>query len=395
MSDSNSTRPAAADKPGKPAKPYPEYPLTPHPAGYWCKKIRGKLHYFGPWSDPDGALAKYNAEKDALHAGRPSQREQDALLVKDVANAFLNAKQEAVDAGELARRTWFDYRAIMDMLVDGMGKRTAAVSLSPQDFAALKNKLAKRNGPARMSTVVQVIRCAFKHAYESGLLDKPMRFGPVFKRTSKKTLRLHRANQGLKLFTREEIHKLLGAAGTAMKAMILLGVNCGFGNTDCGTLPLVAVDLEAGIIDHPRPKTGIPRRCVLWRETVQAIRDVLAHRPEPKRVEDAGLVFLTKYGWGWSKEDNAGPITQEMRKLLNKVGLNGHRNFYTLRHTHRTIADEAKDQPAADYIMGHEVPHMSSVYRETISNERLRAVSDHVHNWLFAPSNLETAPAGQ
>jgi hypothetical protein len=27
---------------GKPPKPYPEFPLTAHPAGYWCKKIRGK-----------------------------------------------------------------------------------------------------------------------------------------------------------------------------------------------------------------------------------------------------------------------------------------------------------------------------------------------------------------
>jgi hypothetical protein len=47
------------------------------------------------------------------------------------------------------------------------------------------------------------------------------------------------------------------------------------------------------------------------------------------------------------------------------------------------VADEAKDQPAADYIMGHEVPHMSAVYRETISDARLKAVADHVHAWLF------------
>ena len=63
--------------------------------------------------------------------------------------------------------------------------------------------------------------------------------------------------------------------------------------------------------------------------------------------------------------------------------------FYTLRHTFRTVADEAKDQPAADYIMGHEVPHMSGVYRETISDARLRAVADHVRAWLFS---LSAAP---
>jgi integrase len=72
-------------------------------------------------------------------------------------------------------------------------------------------------------------------------------------------------------------------------------------------------------------------------------------------------------------------------KLLRKLGINGRKRlgFYTLRHTFRTIADEAKDQPAADFLMGHEAPHMSSHYRETISDERLQAVTDHVHAWLF------------
>jgi integrase len=88
-----------------------------------------------------------------------------------------------------------------------------------------------------------------------------------------------------------------------------------------------------------------------------------------------------------------GPISKETAKLLKALGINGRKGlgFYTLRHTFRTIADEAKDQPAADYIMGHEVPHMSSVYRETISDVRLRAVVDHVRTWLFAE---QEQPAG-
>jgi integrase len=380
MSERNSTTPAPS---GKPAKPYPDFPLFPHATKRWAKKIRGRMHYFGPWDDPDGALAKYLEQKDDLHAGRTPRPDPAALTVKDVANAFLNAKQDAIKAGELSQRTWLDYRSIMEMLVEGMGKHRGVTALAPQDFSTLKNKLAKRNGPHRMCTVIQVIRCAFKHAYESGALDKPMRFGPAFKRTSKKVLRLHRAKQGPKLFTAEEIRRLIDAAGPSMKAMILLAANCGFGNTDCGTLPLSAVDLDAGWIDYPRPKTGIPRRCALWPETIQAIREAMAKRPTPKRDEDAGLVFITKYGLSWSKDDSAGPVTQEMRKLLNRLGIDGHRNFYTLRHVFRTVADESKDQPAVDFIMGHEVPHMSSVYRETISDERLRAVADHVRAWLF------------
>src|SRR5437016_1300411 len=81
------TAPARSNKLAKPSKPYPEFPLTAHPAGYWCKKIRGKIHYFGPWSDPTGALNKYLEQKDTLHAG--GAPEPTSQTVKHIANAFL------------------------------------------------------------------------------------------------------------------------------------------------------------------------------------------------------------------------------------------------------------------------------------------------------------------
>src|SRR5262249_49978649 len=40
----------------QPARSYPECPFFPHAAGRWVKKIRGKLGYFGPWTNPDAAL---------------------------------------------------------------------------------------------------------------------------------------------------------------------------------------------------------------------------------------------------------------------------------------------------------------------------------------------------
>src|SRR5262249_59688315 len=91
----------------KPDKPSPDFPLFPHAAGVWAKKIRGKLHYFGPWEDPDGALAKYNEQKEALHAGKkPREAAAGTATIKELVNQFLNFKQSRVDSGELTQRSW-------------------------------------------------------------------------------------------------------------------------------------------------------------------------------------------------------------------------------------------------------------------------------------------------
>jgi len=68
--------------------------------------------------------------------------------------------------------------------------------------------------------------------------------------------------------------------------MILLGINCGLGNGDCGNLPLRALDLGHGWVDFPRPKTGIPRRGPLRPETVEAQRGW----PRPARFKRDGSI---------------------------------------------------------------------------------------------------------
>ena len=69
--------------------------------------------------------------------------------------------------------------------------------------------------------------------------------------------------------------------------MILLGINCGLGNADCGSLCQKHLDLDGGWLNYPRPKTRIKRRCPLWRETVEAIRITINARPMPKDDADA------------------------------------------------------------------------------------------------------------
>jgi hypothetical protein len=89
MSESHPTMPI---RPHKPANPWPDFPLFPHASRTWAKETRGKLHDFGPWSDPDAALAKNLEQKDALYAGRKPRQAPPGATVHELANRFLNHK---------------------------------------------------------------------------------------------------------------------------------------------------------------------------------------------------------------------------------------------------------------------------------------------------------------
>lgn len=433
---SKSTAPAKHRKASKdkPKKPFKGFPLFAHGSGHWAKKIRGQTHYFGAWGkqengervwvDAEGgwqpALELYERQQDALHAGRtPRVTDAEGLTVADLCNTFLEAKERQVDAGDIGRKSFKDYLRVCKRLTKAFGRNRPVDDLTADDFERLRANIAEKWGPVALGGEIQRIRVVFNYGYQAGLLDKPMRYGPHFKKPSKKVLRIERAKRGSKMLEADEVRALLAAAGPQLRAMILLGVNCGMGNSDVGHLPMSALDLDRGWIDFPRPKTGIERRCPLWPETVAALRLVLAERPAPKDSTYADRVFVTKYRQPWMNGNTANPISAETGKLMRRPRcpscgkLNDadakactcgwkprgkakweklHRpglSFYTLRHVFRTVADGTRDFPAIDHIMGHARDDMASVYRERIDDDRLEAVAEHVREWLLGAKNAE------
>lgn len=404
----------------RPPKPYKDFPLSPANIGRWQKKINGTLYYFGRWGrvvngkmtriQDDGcwqaALEEYEQKRDALYAGRKPREKGVGLTVAAMCNSFLTSKLDLMESGEITARSFMEYQQTTDRLIAKFGRDRLVEDLDDADFMALRADIAKHWGPVRLGNEVQRVRTVFKHVKKRDLIPDS------FKKPSKKVQRLNRKAGAKRLFTAQEIHALLGAASTQLKAMILLGINCGFGNGDCANLPVQALDLEAARIDYERPKTAVDRRCILWPETVEALKTAIAERPTPKKDADAGLVFITKYGRPWVRtQDKKKPdekdqskdegqsgkrkmprpqvpvdsVCLEFGKLLRSLKINGRRGlgFYALRHTFRTEADATKDFPAIRLIMGHADDSIDAVYREHIDDSRLRAVADHVRKWLF------------
>jgi integrase len=389
----------------KPKKPYAEFPLFAHATGRWAKKIRGKLHYFGPWSDSDAALKKYLDQRDDLQAGRTPRISGEGLTIRDLANRFLTSKQHLVSTGEIAQRTFNDYHVTCERLISELGRNRLVTDLASDDFERLRRVLSNSRGPVALGNEIQRVRTVFKFALDSALIPAPVRFGPSFRKPNKKTMRRARNATGPRMFEAEELRQILVAADIRLSAMILLGINGGLGQADLAALPIAAVNFDSSVLNYPRQKTAISRRIPLWPETVAALREALRTRPKPKLEADRDLVFITKYGFRWVRTNEKGTsidsVGWEFRKLLLRLGLKRPRiSFYALRHTFETIGGESTDQVAVDHIMGHARDDMASVYRERISDERLQTVTEHVRAWLFDPDGSVvsaelTAPGSQ
>lgn len=374
--------------PDKPQKPYPEFPLFPHACGQWVKKIRGKLHYFGAWADPDAAMSKYLNQKDDLHAGRKPRQKTDAPTLRDLCNHFRTEKQHRHESGELSERTLHDYARTCDLLLEHFGKDRLLSDITPVDLSRYRAKLAEKRGPVALGNEVGRVRVVLNYAYHSGLVSAPILLGTGFRKPSQKTIREHRQAKPPRLFTALEIRTLLDNASEPLRTMILLGINCGLGQAEISEMPQTAIDFASAWLNYPRPKTAVPRRCPLWPETLEGLRHCIENRPAPSDPADSGLVFLTRYGNRWVKMGPAGKpndaVGFELLKLLKQLGIKRDRiSFYALRHTVETVGGACKDQVAVDAIMGHARQDMATVYREGIEDERLQAVTDTIRRWLW------------
>ena len=361
-------------------------PLKLHASGNWYKAIRGKFHYFG--KDEAAALRKWAEQRDYLLAGVEPPAE--SLSVGVLITKFLDSKQRKVESGELAQCSFNDYHQSAKRAGEYFGYFKQVHLLKPEDFGKYRAELARTLGPTSLGNEINRCRILFRYAYTADLITAPIKYGDEFGRPSRKVSRAVKNDTELRMFEAAQICDMIAKSNHLLKASILLGINCGYGQSDIATLPQYELDLEGGFVNYPRPKTSVPRRCPLWPETIAALKVVHTKRKEPLLESDRHLVFVTQQGYRLVRLnpnkkttwiDTIGLTFGRLLTSLNikRAGL----NFYSLRRTFRTIADEVKDDDAVDLIMGHtDAADMGALYTQRIGDERLLQVTSHVRKWL-------------
>lgn len=391
----------------RPEKPCPDFPLFPHGCGQWAKKIHGRMHYFGPWADPEGAERALQAflAKDA--SGRlPIAPANNTQAFSRIVDAYITKRHGDLQAKTIGLRYYRDLTNMVKALAKLIDLTRPVNALGPADWARAHQQLRRKHGASTVTRFVVMVRTMLKWAAEMGLIDQ-MRTGPDFKVVPVAQLRREQGARGTRLYEPTDVKRMIEAATNPLKAMLLLAMNGGMGNEDLGSLRLGDVDLKRGFYDSTRHKTGVRRRFPLWPDTIKALKVVIASRPKPLDPTNADLVFLTAFGVpfvrttaivkdgdtvGARSVDSIGFLFNrlllglEIRKPSPKnelVGLTDGRGFYSLRRLHRTLADDLKDTSAARRIMGHADPGIEKHYVLDVPDARLMAVTDHVRSKIF------------
>ena len=148
------------------------------------------------WADPEAALEKWVADKDALLSGADPAPKSDELTVKQLVNALLTDKKGHIATGELKQRSWDDYDAICVRILTVFGPGRLVADLRPTDFVKLRTEFATTHGPVALSNDICRARVAFNYAYKQDLVDRPPKYGDGFKKPSRKVLRVNGRRRG-------------------------------------------------------------------------------------------------------------------------------------------------------------------------------------------------------
>jgi integrase len=351
-----------------------KFPLTLHPTGQYCKKIRGKIYYFG--SDKKEAIQTYLDQATFLH-GHTSNISEFAngnMTLNQLSDMYLKYQHNKLLANNLSLRHYKDQVGSLNRLMDFLSQSCRIRNITTLSLQNYKRNLQKHYGSvSRLNLNISIMKAMFHWARKNDILKEIPNIDAVSRGKF--------IHQDKFTFDAAQIHKLVVFADVQMRAMIWLGLNCGFGCTDCAYLKWTDLDLVNGRVILPRRKTGINRDLPLWPETIRSLQNV------PRK---GVLVFYTNRGnpymqtaiktdvYGNEKYISLNIITTKFSRLIKKTGINVPKGtgFYSLRRTSATIAARSGDPFAVQRLLGHADLTMASRYVQDVSAQTDKVIQN-------------------
>ena len=346
----------------------------------------GKRIYLG--ADRDEALEKYHRMNLGL-ATEPERPVKQALLTaKELANRFL-AAQQANWRNPVT--TLASYKHWIGRFLKDHPKLKVG-DLSVELFAAWKLSLRERDYSAEsINHYLSAVRSMFVFAEETGVLEK----SPSLRRVKNES-GVRAGSHEKPLYSPEQISRLLEQADAQMRAMVLLGLNCGFGPKDMHDLTWDHMSEDR--ITLPRSKTGINQTFLLWPETQKALDEIQDQRlalierlqARGRNRTDSGHVFVTRFWKTWSKDS----IAEQFRKLCDKADVPCY-GMYRLRHCASTAMSLVTNPHVHRKFMRHSQLQQQVTYTHTPDAEVDIAVMKAKERLLgadSATSDPETSP---
>ncbi len=298
----------------------------------------------------------------------------DQMTLKEICDMYLKYQHTKLHANNLTARHHNDQIRSLKKLTDFLGENCKIKSISTMSLQNYKRSLQKHyNSVCRLNLHLSIMKATFHWAKKNDILKNIPNIDAIS--------RAKEIHQDKFTFDSEHINKLLSIANIKMQAMIWLGLNCGFGCTDCAYLKWTDLDIVNARVILPRRKTGIYRDLPLWPETFRSLQNI------PRK---GCLVFYTSKGKPYIQtniriSDNGNEkytvtnlISTKFRRLIIRTRLNVPKGtgFYTLRRTAATVAARSGDPFAVQRLLGHANLTMATRYVQDVSAQTDKVIEN-------------------
>jgi len=140
-----------------------KFPLTLHPTGLYCKKIKGKIYYFG--SNRTEALQKYLNKATILHGGSNDLQKpkSDNMTLQQLCDMYLSYQDSKLQANDLTVNYYNEQIRSLNRLMRFLGHKINVADISTMDLQNYKRMIQNSHlSVCRLNLHISIMKAMFQ-----------------------------------------------------------------------------------------------------------------------------------------------------------------------------------------------------------------------------------------